>query len=744
MKEKIGLVTLFGCFNYGNRLQNYAVTKLLSKYGYSVETIVCEKLSVRAVAGRLYRTVLRIINPRNGDNKRYKNFSKFNDRELIVRRFVNKKCLIPPKIKNEYAFFVVGSDQVWNPEIRQNERSNFFLQFADREQRICISPSVAVTSISEKDKRTFSIGLRGFPYLCCREADGAKIIEDIAEKKCYHLLDPTLAINQSEWRAFSKSIDMPKKYLVSFFLGNVSIDINKKIMQYAEDNGLAIIDMSKKDSKYYSISPDEFVFLIDHATMVFTDSFHAAAFSINMNTPFYVFDRVDKVKEANNMVSRIKSLVEVLGLNTRYSDVSHLSIENFCDFSEANQRLEVERRKFDDYVKKCLRQKSEKYVFLPEHKCTGCNVCVEVCPTECLEMKKDVEGFYRPYVVETDKCVSCGECTKHCPILITNFMPNRTNQAFIAWNMNNKQIEKSSSGAIFPLLCQYVIENGGVVYGARFDSKFMVVHDRAANIEDASAFYRAKYLQSNVQGIFKQVRSDLENGLLVLFSGTPCQIGGLKAFLKKEYDKLLLVDFVCHGTPSPLVWEKYLESVQKNHLHNEKITSVNFREKKPDWQYYSLKIDTYNYTFIEDRRKNKYMQAFLRNIILRPSCYECEYKGVDRISDFTLGDFWGIEQIRLNSKNDRGTSLLIIHTEKAKTILNSISEKIHLEKIDFSEFYGKCNSALIESVPKHKNRDEFMGKINVEKIDELIAKYATEAKRSMISRIVGRLRRTIR
>ncbi len=355
--KKIGIVTLYGSYNYGNRLQNYAVQELLRKEGYLSETLVCKKSRIKEVLRDFYYR-LRVI---TNDNvaKRHLSLKKFNKQNIYTNVVYRKNGLLPTEIANKYDAFCVGSDQVWNPEIRKKERWNFFLQFAKSYQRICISPSVGVSSISSKYREEFSKYLSTFKYLSCREAEGTNEISVLSGKRCEHIIDPTLAMTQEEWRKFETKLDIKKKYIVIFVLGILNDSIKNKIKDYANKEEYEIIELSDISNPYYSISPKEFVWLIDKAELVFTDSFHAAAFSINLNTSFYVFDRQQNEEIANHLSSRIRSLVSLFGLEDRYieSEIENFLIE--CDFYKANQILIQERNKFNKYLKKCLKDALE-------------------------------------------------------------------------------------------------------------------------------------------------------------------------------------------------------------------------------------------------------------------------------------------------------------------------------------------------------------------------------------------------
>lgn len=352
--KKVGIVTLFGNYNYGNKFQNYAVLEIVKSYGFQADTLVFSQSRLKEY-GRFLKRCLKWMK-RDPEIKRYNTFANFSNKMLSVRKIYAKNGIVDTNIKNEYSYFCVGSDQVWNPEIRQKERDIFFLKFADKRQRVCVSPSIGVKKIDDIYFESFQSGLKGFPKLSCREEDGAKEIERISEKDCVQLLDPTLVLDANKWREFAlqKPVYLNKKYLLCFFLGDFNPELKSIIKEYADLKNLNIIEPSSVEDDFYSCEPREMISLIDGAEMIFTDSFHFSAFSINLNKPFWVFDRFSTSNIANHINSRIISLVELFELRDRYTSIENLSLSKECDFSNANKIIKFEREKFDLFMRKCL------------------------------------------------------------------------------------------------------------------------------------------------------------------------------------------------------------------------------------------------------------------------------------------------------------------------------------------------------------------------------------------------------
>ena len=313
----------------------------------------------------------------------------------------------------------------------------------------------------------------------------------------------------------------------------------------------------------------------------------------------------------------------------------------------------------------------------PTDTCTGCAACVSICTTGCISMKEDREGFLQPHI-NTKTCIGCHKCEKTCPILNPiEISTDFETQAYAAINKDEDVRMRSSSGGMFHALAKWTIEQGGVVFGARFNDQWEVVHDYTETIEGIEPFMRSKYVQSRIGDTFKQAKQFLDQGRQVLFVGTPCQIGGLKAYLKKDYNNLLAVDFICHGVPSPGVWREYIhESTQ-----NDTLLDFNFRDKINGWISHQCTI-TINTKFQTKHTKlldNPYFRGFRKDVYLRRSCYNCDFRTFHRMSDFTIADYWGVHEKCPEMFDNKGTSIIFIHTAKAKCVFEDISSIFYIK-----------------------------------------------------------------
>lgn len=341
--------------------------------------------------------------------------------------------------------------------------------------------------------------------------------------------------------------------------------------------------------------------------------------------------------------------------------------------------------------------------------CCGCGACVQKCPKQCISLKEDNEGFLYPQV-DTETCIDCGLCEKVCPVL-NPYDARKPQQVFAAINKDENIRMESSSGGIFTLLAEKVINEGGVVFGARFDEEWQVTLDYTETIEGLAAFRGSKYVQARTGETYKQCEQFLKEGRKVLYTGTPCQIAGLHHFLRKEYDNLTTCDFVCHGVPSPKVWRKYLDEVIDG--ANRAINDIKFRNKDNGWKAFNFKMtydeDSKSSTLSSCHKENLFMRAFLCDMILRPSCHDCKAKQGCSMSDLTIADYWGIQHSHPEMDDDKGTGLVLIHTVKGK---ESLDWK-HLDYISTNiEDATPYNNGLKPSMPAHRNRTKFFSRLD--------------------------------
>lgn len=366
-------------------------------------------------------------------------------------------------------------------------------------------------------------------------------------------------------------------------------------------------------------------------------------------------------------------------------------------------------------------------------KCCGCEACVQACPKHCISFEQDSEGFRYPLADET-LCINCGICENVCPVLNTDEVRVPLS-SYASINENEEERLKSSSGGVFILLAKRLISEGGVVFGAKFDEQWNVVHAYSENEEGLSVFMGSKYVQSRIGNTYTLVKEFLNAGRQVLFSGTPCQISGLRKFLRKNYDNLLTVDVICHGVPSPMVWQDYLKEVKEEvckgensvslssaHFISEKdtlssrenleIKSISFRDKRLSWKKFSFVLS------LADGKNNSVLYSHIHNedpfflgfnnynLYLRQSCYKCPVRDLRSGSDITLADFWGIESLIPELDDDKGVSVIMVNTEKGQRLIKSLG--LRLYKVKYCDIETRNTSVHINSVIPRISISDFL------------------------------------
>lgn len=361
--------------------------------------------------------------------------------------------------------------------------------------------------------------------------------------------------------------------------------------------------------------------------------------------------------------------------------------------------------------------------------CTGCSACVSACSSQAISMLPDTEGFLRP-VIDTEKCVMCLACENSCPVLNID-ASEISHDVYACWNKDAEVRKQSSSGGAFSALAEAVINEGGVVFGAAYDEQLRVSYKSIEKIEDIPLLRSSKYVQSDIGNAYKEVKHHLEQGRQVLFVGTPCYVNGLHAFLKKDYDRLVCCDFVCHGVPSPLLWSKYLEWLTQK--IGFRPVGFNFRDKRKGWKD-SIRV------FLQENGKeyvitgnlDSYCICFYKSVCLRESCYRCQAL-LHRTSDITIGDFWGIG-LRIpfpKTEVPMGISLLDVHTSKGAVLGNKA--QMYLEKIQRT--YSEAvlyNSPISVAAKRPSYRDMFYKDLERTAFDSVVNKYCNIGRKQSV------------
>lgn len=689
---KTGLVTFYHIHHYGALLQAAATEQAVNFLGAECEIIdyfvnqnngLFRAPTGLGPAAADAHTALHY----KGLKTRYERFERFSREHLRIsaHRFENYQELQSAELP--YDLLLSGSDQIWNPKIFPNGRFDpvFFGAFSQR-RKIAYAPSFGLPQIPEGMEDELKGYLDGFSHISVRESQGQAIVRNITGREVPVVLDPTLLLTREDWaRMAVPPADEGRGYILCYCIGRPG-PLEPYIRRLAEETGLPVIQLCGIRQKVHpkarcvlDAGPAEFLGLFQNAAWVCTNSFHGTVFALQFQKPF--FAAVSPAELAAPETSRTFSLLSRLGLAERVIGKGDAAGPmDGMDWETAECQLAAARKSSMAYLKAALEgvefqlPPAPAAKNLPPHladytRCTGCTACASACPCDAIAMKRDKEGFAHPSV-DLEKCVHCGRCTGVCPALQPREKKNHLPAAFAAWNREDAIRKDSTSGGVFTALAEYVLESGGVVFGAAFDSHQHLGHAACFCKEELWRLRGSKYVQSDLGSTFRMVRECLDSRQ-VLFSGTPCQVDGLYHYLGRRPERLTTCDLVCHGVPSPGVWEEMARSIERR--KGKTLQTVRFRNKVTGWQD-SHFTSVYDDGSVDSAPlyRTEYGRAFGRALFLRPSCYHCPYASLSRPGDFTLGDFWGLRPEELPEQQARGVSLLLINTAHGSHIFDQL------------------------------------------------------------------------
>ena len=517
-----------------------------------------------------------------------------------------------------------------------------------------------------------------FNRLSSRESIGTEIIERITGRKAHLVLDPVFLAGKAEWEKIREGKDSGKKYI--FFYTNRQSQIQDFLNTgYSSDEEYHVLSthLTPKEmlnsciKTRISMSPGEFLDEIANADLVVTASFHCLALSIIYHKQFIVLLTGDHGKD-----ERITNLLKITGLENRVlkSTTNKDEIAVAINYDQVDRQLEKYLNDSREYLRRAIFDEPDipfdtsmqNDMFCQDSRCTGCGACAAACPCKAIIMENDDEGFKKP-VLDESKCVHCHKCHAVCQVYAKK--KSVEYQQYYAVKNTDEIRRISSSGGVFRALAEKTFSEGGVVCAAGMDDGFHVYHMVATNMEEIKPMCGTYYVQSDLRDTYKKVEEYLKEKRKVLFMGTACQVAGLKQYLGKEEENLLTCDILCHGAPSPMVFERFIEFLRTKG----ELTDFKFRDKSLGWKGYHVSA-VINGEFIKDKLwLQSFNNLFSHNMINRLSCGSCQYTNYDRPGDITIGDFWGIENSHKDFMDGLGVSLVMTNTENGEKAFKSLN-----------------------------------------------------------------------
>ena len=680
---KVGIMTWHEYYNYGTTLQLYAMVKTIQKLGQDPYVVNYHTRTMGATGEtpHLYKkfrkkadqVVFRVFD----SETRRKKFEHFIQENIVFTDL----CDTLPELErlNDWIdCFVCGSDQIWSPKIFD---PHFFLDFVwDSNRTIAYAPSVGLPQISnEYVKSQIKEVAERIRFLSTREESGSSIISDLTGRDVATVLDPTFLLTKNDWEEICCKDNRNKPYLLVYMLGHNKSQWNKiykiaSILKY----DVVVIPVFEKDQKrpgclHEPVGPNEFLGLINNASFVCTDSFHATAFSIIFQKEFLVFERF-KEKSELNQNSRIYNILQQVKLKDRlYSNDKALFeiINKKIDYPTANMNLDKKRRAsllyLSDAIEKVRGYKNPEFKKNIKHNltlCCGCGACMVSCPVDAIRIKMDDEGFYTS-TIDNDKCISCGACRKVCPYITGLGGEYCKNGKLYSYKDNSVDVlMKSSSGGAAYDLSRIALLTGYKIIGSTFDRN----EQKAKHIvvEKLSNLYKlqgSKYIQSNFSVIAESLRSKED---LMIF-GTPCQIAAAKRL--HQGNNSVFVDLICHGIPSYFLFEEYANYLNRKHNIDTEKMDVIFRYKPRGWKERYIYVTDTKKSICTHQDKDPYFLCFEYSICYSKNCFECPWRDKSQ-ADLRVGDYW-------NSRfdNDKtGVSMILALTPTGQEWIKKLAE----------------------------------------------------------------------
>ncbi len=747
---RIGTITFHSAHNYGAVMQAYALKQYLTKKGYDVSVINYRLKEIENAykLDKYKKSSSKFINY-------YRKYKKkiilhTTGRPLLKRRdkfeeFINTKMNVTEpyttlkelqKANLDFDVLICGSDQIWNRKHTNGLKPAFFLEFGKPEaKRISYAASIGAENIIPEDEMVFQRYLKNLDEISVREKRAIELIQHLTPKKIEEVVDPTQLLEKEDYEQIQINPEINKDYILVHSIG-LPEEMIKVVKKVSEILDLPVMHNLKKGTFKREIGysgysgPGEFLGNIANAKFVITNSFHATSFALIYSKPFITMPFKDRS-------SRMTNLLHSLGLDDHFIEnvdlLKEMKVYENIDYEKIHEIMRTNRKKSENFLINAIEtpklEINDNY-FRTKDKfsCYGCTACASICPKNAIDMVEDDEGCIYPKI-NKEKCVNCGLCEKIC-IYRKAIKNTYEKKAYAVYNKDEQIRMTSSSGGIFTGLYKKVIDEGGYVVGVKYNKEMEPVYDIVNTVEECEKFKGAKYVRAECRGIYTKIKEKLEEDKKVLVTGTPCFINGLKSYLGKDYYNLIMMDIICHGTPSPKIFRKYIEELENE--YGSKVTDFKFRDKKNGWQTATIKITLENGKVIYRLLKqNSYGSAFLKSLTYRPCCYNCEFVHGNTVADITAADFWATRVKYQEMDDNKGISLVLINSKKGLDIFNNIKEEYKCEEIPFEDAFLGNHTRPVDITTARQVIFESLDTVETSK---LLGKYCKKEKNNGKSR----------
>ncbi len=695
---KIALLSFHDAYNYGAALQAYGLQYAVNNLGYDCEYINYKNEKRRYIYDGKHRLIRAIKNKRLIPilkalvglpvlKRRGRAFQLFYNKNLKTTSTIYYNHDDLREISDSYDKYIVGSDQVWNNSHTGDDFAYLLDFVTEDKKRISYSSSFGVDSIPKKLQKDYASNLSHFANIAVREKKGVELVKQLTGRTAQLVLDPVFLVDREEWIRIKGDEEKKSKPYIFFYTNRQSQILEFLNTGYAQNEDYHVLSthVSIKDilnprmKMRVDMTPERFLSEIFNAEFVVTASFHCLAFAIIFQKPFCAILTGDEGKD-----ERIRNLLKITGLSERIlkSDTNEAVFRKEIDYDSVQKRIDYYLTESKKYLACAI--DSQQYDvkelipdlkrFCSDNRCVGCSACVYSCPHEAISLVADSEGFYYPRVNE-EKCINCSVCQMCCPVYKETEEPD--GQRLYAVK-NSKDIRlRSSSGGVFRAIAREVINRGGVVCAAVMDENFHVYHTFADTMDKIELMGRTFYVQSDLNDCYLRIR-EIVKTKEVLFVGTPCQVAGLKSFLGNKKEQLLTCDLLCHGVPSPMVFESFIKDLQTRGS----LEKFMFRDKTLGWKGYHVSAIINGKKIHDKLWLQSFNNLFSHNIINRQSCSVCPYTNYNRVGDITIGDFWGINSVNPEFSDQLGVSLVLTNTMKGEVLFNGLDnlEILEVEK----------------------------------------------------------------